>query len=546
MDKMIGLKSIGLFAGIATALLLVACAPPGQGTRERDAGPDRGAAAQPATQTPVPPEALQLIPKPQEGEAAPEGAAAATIPLPQGLSKPGATFILLRANDLSPDAQLNFMGSGFQPQEDIALSLDSQEWRPEPGTAPAVADKEGRINEYSLALPEDLAPGDHTLQVRGAFSGRSAAATFRLHRIPPKVDLDKYSLKPDQAFGFTGTGFIPGEEVEVRLGSLQGRLLTTVAADNKGIANGSVTIPLMEAGDFPLFFVGKRSQLPMSVGFNVQGFAPWVVLDNYSPPPYYRMGFAAEDFAPGEEVLVYLNRQDTRPVAGVKAGDNGKITVKQAFELPVLQGDNVLIFMGQRTGKVASAKFAEVPFGPSLELSAYAGRPGTPIAFIGSGWARSEPLQAFLGEGGQRQQVATFQSDPAGTFRNVGDFRIPVRSGPGAVPLTVVGDVSKVEVNVYFDVLKLEPSAELTAYEGQAGTAVSFNGHGFAGGEIVSVHLHDHSGTIVAQATADDDGTIDHAGSYSVTGNVGEVVPFVLVGADSGEEATTHFRIAYR
>jgi len=539
MAKIMQHKIFILLAAAGIALALASCTPAASvSTGEPGAAPPNSSDVQsnaptqaPASRAKPAPES-QITPAPQQAPAT----------LPQTQQEPGnnaSTFILLRGKDVSPDAKLNFIGSGFNPNEAITLSIDGRPVDFEPVNA----DKDGRINEVSINLPQDLVPGSHTLQVRGWDSGRSAQASFNLNRIPPKVDLDHNSLKPEQSFVFTGTGFIPNEAVEVRLGSLQGRLLGTYNADGQGKASGTVKVPMMDPGDFPVLFVGQKSQLPMSVGFNVQGYNPWVVLDNYSPPPYYEMGFDGEDFAVNEDILVYLNSRDSQPVASFKTGDSGKFSMKQAFQLPVVKGDNKLIFVGQRTGKVAEAAFSAQSFGPSLELSTYAGRPGSTVGLIGTGWARSETLHAYLGEGADRQEIATFQSGPDGSFRDNATGRIPIDVQPGSVPVTVVGDVSQVEVNVAYQVIELQPSAELTSYEGPAGTTVSFAGNGFAGGENVQIHLHDGSGQVLAKATADSDGAFTGVGSYTTQGNIGDLITFTMVGDDSSKEATTHFRI---
>lgn len=454
-------------------------------------------------------------------------------------SAPGPTYILLRAEDLTPEARLNIMGYGFLPGEEVTVTIEDSGGRTEARLGPVMAQDDGNISEVSLPLPGGLPAGDHVVRLEGTSSHRSARAAFRLRRLLPQVELDSYSVKPEQPFGFSGTGFAPQEEVEVRIGGLGGEPLATFRADGSGNVDGhSLKVPLVQPGDYPLYFVGSQSQNPVAVKLNVQGFQPWVVLDNYAPPQYYRMGFKGEDFAPGEEVLVYLGEPAGEPAARVVADASGRFEVKEAVDLPTLQGDGTLVFVGQRTRAVITATFKALPFSPSLELTAYAGRPGSPVAFIGSGWARDETLRAYAGDG---QEVATFRSDPGGSFHGAGTFRIPVRTAPGPLALTVVGEASQAQATVYYQVLELQPSAELTAYDGPPGTVVSFSGRGFAGGERVQVHLGDHGGPVVARAKTDDEGSFEMAGACPVDGDWGDIVPFTMVGEDSGAEATTHF-----
>ena len=167
--------------------------------------------------------------------------------------------------------------------------------------------------------------------------------------IPPTVHLDSYTGKPTHSFAFSGNGFAPGEAVDIYLGDQTAGPLTTVSADGQGdIAAQSLTIPSMPPGDYQLVFVGRTSQAPASVGFNVQGFHPWAVLSNYYIAPQSEVGFRGEDFVPGELVQVYLNTRLRQPVAEVSADANGHVAA-DGVSIPNIPGDYQLIFVGQQS-----------------------------------------------------------------------------------------------------------------------------------------------------------------------------------------------------
>jgi hypothetical protein len=360
----------------------------------------------------------------------------------------------------------------------------------------------------------------------------------------PKIALDTYSTKSNHAFGFTGTGFLPSELVDVRMGGLGGSPLAAFQSDSQGTVTAqNVPLPRVEAGDYLLYFVGEQSQTPVSIGFNVQGLSPWVVLNSYSVAPYSTIGFTGQDFVPNEEIDVYLGPRTGGPLLRLAADANGQFAVKNAFNLPdTAHGDQQLLFVGDQSGAQITAKFAVLPFSPSLQLSNYAGRPGTEIAFIGDGWARNETLHAYIGEG--RDQVAIFQSDASGAFNSAGQFGLPIGTVAGGVPLTVRGDTSQAEVTLWYEALELKPTAELNAYHGPPGTVVTFTGRSFAGGERVRVHLGDETGPELASAIATDDGTVENVSSYPIEGNWGDDIHFVLVGDDSHAKGATDFKIA--
>ena len=183
---------------------------------------------------------------------------------------------------------------------------------------------------------------------------------------PPTVRLETYTGKPTHTMSVSGSGFMPGEQVDVYLGPQTADPLATLASDSQGeISRHDVPIPLINPGDYSLTFVGRNSLTPVSVGFNVQGFHPWAVLDNYYIAPHTAVGIDGEDFIPGELVQVYLNTRLSDPVAKVSADANGHFAVNHAFELPNLTGNNQLIFVGQQSQTEVTATFAAATPPPS-------------------------------------------------------------------------------------------------------------------------------------------------------------------------------------
>src|SRR5262249_20727271 len=155
------------------------------------------------------------------------------------------------------------------------------------------------------------------------------------------LTLDAYSGTPGQVVGFAGNGFIPGEMVTIYLGASSAPLFhTTVTA--MGAVSGHLTIPKIPAGTYTFTLLGKISRMPASVGFNVQQFTPWVVLDRYTLAPGQREGFIAHGFAPGEQVFVYLNSLQGPPVLRVRADTTGQLVVQDTWSPGGASGNNVL------------------------------------------------------------------------------------------------------------------------------------------------------------------------------------------------------------
>jgi len=287
-----------------------------------------------------------------------------TLPVPPA-TRPkhpvAAALLQLQGVNLTPNVPLRFTGSGFLPWEALGVTIQDQAGQPEARLESLIADRAGQVSAAAEVIPAGLAPGTHTLLVQGQSSHRAAQASFQLHWIPPAVVLDTYTVKPGQDFGFAGSGFLPNETVAVRLSSPTGQRVAAVRANARGDVTGHVTIPLMPAGTYSLYFVGQASQTPTSVGLNIQGFHPWVTLDTYAPSPHMRLGFRGEDFAPGEEVLVYLNRQGGEPVVRLHTDASGRLAAPAAWDVGTLSGKHLLFFVGQQSGAAVTTTFTVMP-----------------------------------------------------------------------------------------------------------------------------------------------------------------------------------------
>jgi hypothetical protein len=281
--------------------------------------------------------------------------------VPQPGRQPPAASIQLAAQDITPDSQLRVMASGFLSGEPLAVTVEDTHGQIYARTK-FQADSNGRLPETALALPARLQAGDYRLLVVGNTSHRTVSTTFQMYNIPPTVTLDAYTATPGQIIGFSGNGFIPGEAVSVYLGRSSAPLLSR-AATAQGEVSGRLEIPKLHPGTYTLTLRGKTSQIPTSVGFNVQGFSPWVVLDRYTLAPGEGLGFIARDFAPGEQVSVYLNaRQGTTgmgaPVLSMTADSSGQLVMQDTWApTGAVSGTNVLTLVGRWSKATVSAEF---------------------------------------------------------------------------------------------------------------------------------------------------------------------------------------------
>lgn len=272
----------------------------------------------------------------------------------------GPASLRLVAQDLTPDAKLGLTGSGFMGKEHLNVSVEDRQGQSYMQVS-LTAGEDGRLGETSLTLPQHLAAGDYRLVVVGSASHRTASIPFRMHVVPPTVTLDAYTAKPGQEVGFAGSGFLPGEVVQVYLGT-ESQPLASVKATGLGAISGHMGIPKLPAGNYTLTVTGESSRTPASVGFNIQGFAPWVVLSRYALTQGQSVGFIGQGFAPGEQVLVYLNSVQTKPVMTLTADTDGRVVVQDTWTPDAAaSGRNVLTLVGQTSQATTTADFTILP-----------------------------------------------------------------------------------------------------------------------------------------------------------------------------------------
>lgn len=209
-------------------------------------------------------------------------------------------------------------------------------------------------------------------------------------KAPALVTLQEYSFHPGHDVVFNGTGFQPGEGVDVRLGDLKSnpssqndQALTTVYSNTAGNMTGTAHVGMMSPGTYHLYFIGEQCTPAITINIILLPFTPWVTLDNYAPHPHYLLGFRGQDFTPGETVQVYLNDQNSQPVAQVQADTSGQFAVNQAWDVGDLTGDNTLIFVGSASKMAVSVHFTVLSQQPALAA-----------AFLGQSVNPTGPLTA--------------------------------------------------------------------------------------------------------------------------------------------------------
>src|SRR5262249_19734580 len=136
---------------------------------------------------------------------APASLAATASPSPRRspTGMPSApAFVLMRSNEITTGARMNFQAQGFSPGEQANVTIETTQGDVETTLDPVTIAKDGTLDEVSVIVPGGLPPGDHQLRIAGLSSGRTARTRFTLHQLTPSITLDTYSAKSDHTFGF--------------------------------------------------------------------------------------------------------------------------------------------------------------------------------------------------------------------------------------------------------------------------------------------------------------------------------------------------------
>src|SRR5690348_17350574 len=139
-------------------------------------------------------------------------------------------------------------GVGFRPSETVNVTFNGQ------GVGqPTVADN-GTFS-LSFTVP-NLAPATYGVLAVGRASGATASATFRIRLGTASLTYDPAQAAPGTSVTATGTGFQPGETVQL---SFNGPVVGTGTADTSGNVTIAFTMPNLAPGQYGSTITGETS-----------------------------------------------------------------------------------------------------------------------------------------------------------------------------------------------------------------------------------------------------------------------------------------------
>ncbi|HMQ29228.1 MAG TPA: hypothetical protein PKD53_00810 [Chloroflexaceae bacterium] len=192
------------------------------------------------------------------------------------------------------------------------------------------ANPQGRADWYWQS-PANIAPGTYTLIARGETTGSERAILFAITARAPvaaAANVEPRSATGGTRFAFFVEGLAPNEQVLVWVNTpdrraVEARVEELGRTDASGRADWFWTAPVDAApGTWVMVARGQASQVERSFPIEILPSALVASAEPGAGPGGTRFAFAANGFAPGEQILLWANSPDRRalPVQGEELG----------------------------------------------------------------------------------------------------------------------------------------------------------------------------------------------------------------------------------
>lgn len=359
------------------------------------------------------------------------------------VSAEGGPIILVNPGLVGPGGQVAVQGSGFHPSTSVAVWLEGQHSSKGTVVAHAMASKYGTLNA-GFTMPGSMTGATATVVAQQGGGGETATAQIVTPIGVGRITIDgKAAGKPGDTATVSASGFGPGEKIDVYWGRVAGTPVATVSADGSGsIGESSVPVGVAPVGPTTLVLVGQKTKTTASAPYQMLGLYPVIQPHPYAVQAGHSATLNGSGFAPGEQVLIYLNAASGAPALTATASSNGSLSV--SFVVPFgLKGSQTLTAIGDESRAAVDSGFDVLPYSPVAEASTYGAMPGTSISFYASGFAANEVVMVYLGrgQGNSGQMVSAFRVNSKGSAAAAGNYVIPNGAGPGLY-FTMVGQQS--------------------------------------------------------------------------------------------------------
>lgn len=338
---------------------------------------------------------------------------------------------------VQPGNSVNIKGGGFYSGETVTLTSGIT-------STTAIVTAKGTFDKVAFAVPFG---GKSTINisVTGNISKASAILPLTLAPFSPQISPSSYYINAGSVINFVGSSFVPGEKITY---SLNKTTLGTVTADTKGglILNG-VLIPF-GASSANFSFMGELSQTSLAFSIGVAALNPSVQLNNYYAVGGSPITISGSNFSNSESVAIVFGGTS---LGNVIATATGTFSLKTTVPFNT-SGEKAVVATGVTSKATSKTTFTQAPIYASTQLGIYAGKPGTKISFLGSGYLPGETIEVTT-DRTDTNVVNTFTASATGNFNNSA-WTIPALFTEGNLTLTIKGKNSFTTNKIVFYVTK--------------------------------------------------------------------------------------------
>jgi hypothetical protein len=355
----------------------------------------------------------------------------------------GGPSIVLDPGLVPAGGHVGIFGSGFTPHSRIVVLLKMSARSAGTVIAHTWSAKNGTVVS-GFSMPSTVTQSGATVVAEQPGSGQAATAQLVTSGGVGTVTIvGKPAGKPGDVLQVQASGFGGGEKVNVYWGRVSGTPAAVLTADAAGdVGRSAIRVGVAPVGETTLVLVGQRTHTTATTPYLMLGLYPSTASHPWAVRAGHPVTYTGSGFAPGEQVLIYLNRADGMPALTTTANQYGSFSV--SFMIPYgLKGRQSLTAIGNQSRAATTSGFTVEPYLPSVQASTYGALPGTTLSFYATGFAANEVVLVYLGavKGQTGKLVTAFRVNAEGAADAAGDYIVP--SGvQGALYFTLVGQKS--------------------------------------------------------------------------------------------------------
>lgn len=245
----------------------------------------------------------------------------------------------------APGGFLTLGGSGFVPNEDIAITVN--------GTAAGTAHTDGTGSFSGASVHMSTTPNTTaTIQAVGQTSSATATAGIAIGAYYTWEELSTWWAMGGSPLIITGHNFAAGETVAASSGSQD---LGSAAANNAGDVIIATHVPHGAPGSADVTLTGQTSGAPASVTMTISPVWTDFELGAYAGAPGDAVRFVGHGYQFGEPVAITTDRTGTTPVATLTSDSTGSFD-DSSWHVPAdfAEGNLTITATGQWSGDVKS------------------------------------------------------------------------------------------------------------------------------------------------------------------------------------------------